>query len=126
MEEIAIASVPMQKWEEPYDLDKALKSGNIFPLLHKPFYIEEEMKESEVKPLSACESNLLEIQKVSFYLIDLNLFLDTHPDDENAKLLKKQMQEKYKELKEKFAFEYFPLTIACEGEASDEVAPWCM
>lgn len=37
--EIAIASVPCQKWSEPYDLAKALKEGTIFPELNKPFYM---------------------------------------------------------------------------------------
>lgn len=124
MEELAIASVPMQKWEEPYDLTKSFRYGNIFPALHKPFYIEEEMKQAEVTPLSGQEAKLLEIQQVSFYLIDLNLFLDTHPDEEHAKQLKREMQQRYKQLKEEFAAEYYPLTIACDGEAADEVIPW--
>jgi len=36
---IAMASVPFQKWEQPYDLEKALKVGTIFPELHKPFFM---------------------------------------------------------------------------------------
>lgn len=36
---IAIATVPCQKWSEPYDLAKALKEGTIFPELNKPFYM---------------------------------------------------------------------------------------
>lgn len=36
---LAIATIPMQPWEEPYDLCKALKTGTIFPSLDLPFYV---------------------------------------------------------------------------------------
>ena len=35
---LAIATVPMQPWETPYDAATALKQGTIFPCLDKPFY----------------------------------------------------------------------------------------
>ena len=35
----AIATVPMQPWETPYDAATALKQGTIFPCLDKPFYV---------------------------------------------------------------------------------------
>ena len=36
---LAIATVPMQPWETPYDGQRALKQGTIFPSLDLPFYI---------------------------------------------------------------------------------------
>ena len=36
---LAIATVPMQPWEPPYDAATALKQGTIFPCLDKPFYV---------------------------------------------------------------------------------------
>ena len=36
---LAIATVPMQPWETPYDAATALKQGTIFPCLDKPFYV---------------------------------------------------------------------------------------
>lgn len=36
---LAIATVPMQPWEQPYSPDKALAEGTIFPCLDKPFFI---------------------------------------------------------------------------------------
>lgn len=36
---LAMASVPMQPWETPYDAAKALKQGTIFPSLDLPFYV---------------------------------------------------------------------------------------
>lgn len=36
---LAIATIPMQPWETPYEPEKALKQGTIFPSLDLPFYI---------------------------------------------------------------------------------------
>lgn len=36
---LAIATVPMQPWEEPYSPEVGLKHGTIFPCLNLPFYI---------------------------------------------------------------------------------------
>jgi hypothetical protein len=37
--QLAIATVPMQPWEQPYDPAAALKNGTIFPSLNLPFYV---------------------------------------------------------------------------------------
>ena len=34
---LAMTYVPMQPWEEPYELEKGLNSGTIFPGLDLPF-----------------------------------------------------------------------------------------
>lgn len=36
---LAITTVPVQPWETPYDPQKALKQGTIFPGLDLPFYV---------------------------------------------------------------------------------------
>lgn len=41
---LAIASVPMQPWETPYNQETALKQGTIFPALDMPFYVTDEKK----------------------------------------------------------------------------------
>lgn len=38
---LAIASVPTQPWETPYEKSHALKQGTIFPCLDLPFYLTE-------------------------------------------------------------------------------------
>ncbi len=35
----AISTTPPQPWETPYEPDKGLKQGTIFPSLDKPFYV---------------------------------------------------------------------------------------
>ena len=34
---IGMTYTPMQPWETPYDFDKGLRVGTIFPCLHLPF-----------------------------------------------------------------------------------------
>lgn len=36
---LAIASVPIQPWEQPYEPAAALQHGTIFPCLDLPFYV---------------------------------------------------------------------------------------
>lgn len=36
---LAMATVPMQPWEQPYSPETALKHGTVFPGLDKPFYV---------------------------------------------------------------------------------------
>lgn len=36
---LAIATVPMQPWETPYEPARALKQGTVFPCLALPFFI---------------------------------------------------------------------------------------
>ncbi len=36
---LAMATVPMQPWETPYDPPTALRQGTVFPGLDKPFYV---------------------------------------------------------------------------------------
>lgn len=36
---LAIATIPMQQWETPYEPKKGLQQGTIFPSLDLPFYV---------------------------------------------------------------------------------------
>lgn len=124
MSELAIASVMPQEWEQPYEAQQALVEGTIFPQLNMPFFVEEQMKKKEVTPLGGEEGLLLELQQTTFFLVDLTLFLDTHPGHAEANTMKAQLQRKRKELLKQFASEYAPLTMDCEGEAKVELVPW--
>ncbi len=35
---LAMATIPMQIWEQPYEPSRALSQGTIFPGLDKPFF----------------------------------------------------------------------------------------
>ena len=124
MNEIAIASVPIQEWEQPYELEKALQQGTVFPCLFKPFFIEDEMSKPPASPKSECETLLDTIRQVSFALVDITEYLDTHPDDQEALKFREDNRLKRKELLQKFASDYYPLTPDCEGLWSDGPIPW--
>ena len=46
---LAMAYVPFQQWETPYEDDVALSRGTIFPCLDKPFIGEEAVKNADLK-----------------------------------------------------------------------------
>lgn len=119
---LAIASVPMQKWNEIYDEAEGFKNGTIFPELHKPFYVTVLDKEIDRKAekckenLSGEELMLFQIQQVGFVVDDLRLYLDTHPEDKQGlKLLKKMIKMK-KTLMREFALQFYPLTPECMAD----------
>lgn len=124
MSELAIAAVPIQEWEKPYDMEKAFQNGNIFPALHKPFFIEEKMTKTPPPPSDECEEKLLQIQQTGFFLTDLSLFLDTHPGHREAEEMKQQLLKEKKKLTENFAMEHFPLTLECPGSQDNMRIPW--
>ncbi len=56
------------------------------------------------------EKLMREIQEVGFALVDLNLFLDTHPNCKIALEYFRDMQKKYSQLQADYEMEYGPLT----------------
>ena len=89
---LAVASVPVQSWGELYDQETALKTGTVFKDLDLPFFaadqipaalssLEDSLKSPEEK---RWRDKMLEVQKVSFMMDDLRLYLDTHPKDQDA------------------------------------------
>lgn len=86
MTHLAIASVPIQEWNEVYDEEQAFRNGTIFPELHRPFYatVLDEKSLTAEQNLSSEDAMLLQIQKAGFVLDDLRLYLDTHPEDKEA------------------------------------------
>lgn len=128
-EELAIAFVPCQSWGELYDKDQALKAGTIFKELDKPFYAAEQIpavqeplaEEASKSPQQKeRESLMLELQKVSFVLDDLRLYLDTHPEEPEGLAVFKKALEKRKELKRDFAMKFYPLTPDCMADSSQQ------
>lgn len=63
-----------------------------------------------------------EIKQYDFTLIELGLYLDTHPHDEKALRIYKSVAEKLDELTEKYEHNFGPLTIY--GVQSGEHWTW--
>ncbi len=123
---LAIASVPTQSWEKVYDENEALHKGTIFPELDKPFFVTVESAEPEKKEDGRSEKQrqreelLLQIQKVSFVVDDVRLYMDTHPKDRQGLALLKAMVQRRKALLKEYALEFYPLTMDCMADIYEE------
>ena len=57
------------------------------------------------------EELIMKIKELNFAIIELALYLDTHPTDEKALCVHRRYAKEYKDLKEKYQRMYGPLTI---------------
>lgn len=64
-----------------YDETTGLEKGNMFKDLYSPY---KNYEPKSLKPKTEREALLFNILKLSFALNDLNLYLDTHHDDERV------------------------------------------
>lgn len=116
---LGIVSIPMQPWEQPYDLAEGLEHGTIFPCLDLPFYVIDKETPSLAGPakkrtgLTGRAKLLNEIDEISFVVNDLTLYLDTHPVEEQALDAFHDASMKRKQLLQSYADQYEPLTMDC-------------
>ena len=94
--QLAIASIPCQKWKSVYEPAAALRKGTIFPELNLPFFMADDTEEipagqgfdngAEEKSTQQEEREQLlsKIDEAGFVVNDLTLYLDTHEEDEEA------------------------------------------
>lgn len=70
------------------------------------------------------EKLLKRLSAIGFTMLELRMFLDTHPNDKEANELFNKYQEKYKALVKEYEAEFGPLTL--NGKNSDEWLenPW--
>ena len=78
----------------------------------------EECKNYDETRNNFCESNnserremINEIKALDFSIIELGLYLDTHPEDKKAICMHKEYCKQVKDLKDKYQKIYGPLTI---------------
>ncbi len=74
------------------------------------------MNENECDCKNMCkdelrEEMLMQLRSYKFSIIELALYLDTHPDDEQALCLHREYCKKAKELSDKYQKMFGPLTI---------------
>ena len=74
------------------------------------------------------EELLIDISELDFMLTDLNLYLDTHPDDCTALMYFNNIMQQYQVLKQSFTEKYGPLTPHSTSEFKwnwiDNPWPW--
>jgi spore coat protein JB len=68
------------------------------------------------------EKLLHDISLLSFVVVELNLYLDTHPDDQNALEYFNHYNRMSNRAKKEYSAKYEPLTIACAG--TSEYSDW--
>ena len=100
---LALAYVPMQPSAAPaYDPEDALKRGTLFPGLDLPFM-------NVVNTAVVSDTPLGEIMAMQFVCHELQLYLDTHPSDNDAFQTMKGMLQLLEEAKKRYTEKYGPL-----------------
>ena len=122
---LAIASVPFQQWKEVYEEGEAFRRGTLFPELDMPFFITEDKKEKKEctcgwEGENTVTKKLRQIQKAGFVCDDLRLYLDTHPDDQQALHVFKEVLKSKKMLMKEFALSHYPLTVDCIADIYEQ------
>ena len=99
--------------------------GNMQANIYKPYKI---TNPSMPQAHNEREKLLLEVQKYSFAMWDLNLYLNTHPTDRNVMKLYDKYREAYKEASARYENKYGSLTVGetntSEGYWAWNKSPW--
>ena len=75
---LAVPYVPFQQEDaKRYNRMEALSEGALFPGLNLPFHLKQNGRD-----IARCPRT--ELMALSFIVLELGLYLDTHPDDEEA------------------------------------------
>ena len=103
---LAAAYVPMQEANSPmYSSSEALTRGTLFPGLDLPFL----NKANSTNPYAG--TPLGELMALDFIIKELNLYLDTHPDDKDAFAFMKKMLALSSEGRKRYIKRYGPISI---------------
>lgn len=115
-QKLAIASIEIQGPNSPtYDAADSLAQGTLFPALNLPFRLAVNGAAVPVTPLT-------ELQALGFVLVELNLYLDTHPNDKEAFAMFQKYAALAEEGRKIYEAKYGPLTSA--AAASQEQYTW--
>lgn len=118
---LAVPYVPFQQNNpQKYAQSEALSNGTLFPGLNLPFHL-------AVDGSTLPDTPLAELQALEFVVLELNLYLDTHKDDEEAFKLFKQFSAMEKAAKAAYESKYGPVMVqsAATGDSFQWLSdPW--
>jgi len=118
---LAVAYVPFQQNNpKKYTQSDALSNGTLFPGLNLPFHLKVEGSTLPATPL-------VELQALEFVVLELGLYLDTHPDDTEAVELYKQFSALERTARAEYEARFGPLTkdaAAADGSYRWLQDPW--
>ena len=104
---------------------EAFLRGNLFNNLYDPY---KNYKYSSLKPTNKKEELLYNILMYKFALIELNLYLDTHPNNTSMLNLYNKYLNEEKKLCKQYEMSYGPLTIDSENLGTNSwnwiKSPW--
>lgn len=93
---------------ERYEQKKALENGTLFPDLNLPFHL-------KVNAPALADTPLNQLRALDFVVLELGLYLDTHPHDSEAFALFRQYAELEKTARESYLAKHGPL---CQRDAA--------
>ena len=99
---------------------EGLMYGNIEPATYIPY---KDYKSSPLKPKDEQEAKLFDLMAVWFTINEMNLYLDTHPNDSEALELLMESIKKYDDLKVDYVLTYQPLCLSL-GDFSKSPFVW--
>lgn len=120
---LAVPYVPFQQDNpQKYTQTEALSNGTLFPGLNLPFHLKVEGSTLPSTPMA-------QLQALEFVVLELGIYLDTHPNDMEAFTLFKQYAAMEKAAKAAYEAKFGPLTksAAATGERYrwlQEPWPW--
>lgn len=103
-----------------YSQAKALEAGTLFPELDLPFHL-------KVTPGQVADTQLNQLRALDFVLLELGLYLDTHPYDAEAFSLFRQYTDLEKTARAAYVEQHGPLTAldaAQDGSFTWGNGPW--
>lgn len=100
---------------EPYD---GFIRGNLFKNLYDPYKLNEPY---EIKPMNEQAEMLTYIDSLGFSMIDLTLYLDIYPNDQNLINLFNQFRKERQNLVKEYESKYGPITLNSDNLNS---YPW--
>lgn len=98
-------TIPNPKTLDP---NQGWLKGNLFANLYEPY---KNYKPMPIEPKNEQEALLFQIMQYKFALIELNLYLDNHPNDIEMINLFNQYQNIEKQICDKYESMYEPLTL---------------
>ena len=101
-----------------YDPYNGLIRGNLFKNLYDPYKSGEPY---EIKPINAQAELLTYVDALSFAMVDLGLFLDVNPNNQEAIKLFNQYREEKIKLTKEYESKYGPITLDSDSLNS---YPW--
>ena len=118
---LAVPYVPYQKdGPKRYTQTEALSNGTLFPGLNLPFHLKVDASKLPGGAMS-------ELQALEFVVLELGLYLNTHPEDDEAFALYKQYVAMEKAARAAYESKFGPLmkSSAAAGERYDWMKdPW--